>query len=305
MLFLGDALRRAGLPGGLLTILPDSHAAGIEALQAGADKVVLTGGGQTGRRVLSQLAETATPATMELSGDDALIVLPGASIDVVARAIGYGLALNGGETCIAPRRIIAVGDTGPALAERLRELLPGLPPRHVLAEEAARLRAAFALAERSGGRIIGDAEGLRSGAMRPLVLLAQGMAQCLPPLFGPAASLVIVADADAAVVMANAGVHALGAVVFGPPQAARAVALRLRAGCVVVNDVIVPTADPRLPFGGAGASGFGVTRGAAGLLEMTRPQALATRSRTTAARYRLLPTAAAGWIARGLRLLYG
>jgi aldehyde dehydrogenase (NAD+) len=41
------------------------------------------------------------------------------------------------------------------------------------------------------------------------------------------------------------------------------------AGAVVVNDMIAPTGDPRMPFGGRGRSGFGVTRGAEGLLEMT------------------------------------
>ena len=46
------------------------------------------------------------------------------------------------------------------------------------------------------------------------------------------------------------------------------------AGVVTINDVIVPTADPRVPFGGRGHSGFGVTRGAEGLLEMTAPKAL-------------------------------
>jgi Aldehyde dehydrogenase family len=54
-------------------------------------------------------------------------------------------------------------------------------------------------------------------------------------------------------------------------------ALRVHAGIVIVNDVIVPTADPRLPFGGRGDSGFGVTRGAAGLLELTHIKAVAVR----------------------------
>ena len=50
------------------------------------------------------------------------------------------------------------------------------------------------------------------------------------------------------------------------------------AGCVVVNDMIVPTADPRVPFGGRGKSGFGITRGTAGLEEMTRLKAVVRRS---------------------------
>ena len=48
-------------------------------------------------------------------------------------------------------------------------------------------------------------------------------------------------------------------------------------GTVLINDLIAPTADPRVPFGGRGASGFGVTRGAEGLLEMTAPKVLLLR----------------------------
>jgi hypothetical protein len=54
-------------------------------------------------------------------------------------------------------------------------------------------------------------------------------------------------------------------------------AARVNAGSVVINDVIVPTADPRLPFGGRGESGFGVTRGAEGLLEMTVVKTISVR----------------------------
>ena len=56
-----------------------------------------------------------------------------------------------------------------------------------------------------------------------------------------------------------------------------ALAARVRAGSVCVNDLIVPTADPRLPFGGRGRSGFGATRGAEGLLEMTVAKTVSIR----------------------------
>jgi delta 1-pyrroline-5-carboxylate dehydrogenase len=71
--------------------------------------------------------------------------------------------------------------------------------------------------------------------------------------------------------------YALGAVVFGREKTARELAAKVRAGVVLINDVIVPTADPRLPFGGLGRSGYGVTRGAEGLLEMTAMKALSVR----------------------------
>ena len=73
--------------------------------------------------------------------------------------------------------------------------------------------------------------------------------------------------------------YALGASVFGPSQDARRFAGRVSAGCVVVNDLIAPTADPRIPFGGRGASGYGVTRGEEGLLAMTHCKAVLARRR--------------------------
>jgi aldehyde dehydrogenase (NAD+) len=68
--------------------------------------------------------------------------------------------------------------------------------------------------------------------------------------------------------------YALGATVFGSPRRAAAFATKVRAGVVVINDMIAPTAHPALPFGGRGSSGFGVTRGAEGLLELTTTKAI-------------------------------
>jgi aldehyde dehydrogenase (NAD+) len=203
----------AGLPDGVLTILSEEPEAAREAIASGVDKVLLTGSAETGREVLGELSGRLIPATLELSGDDPLFVLPGADLDRVARAVRFGQTLNGGATCIAPRRILVLGDQISALQERLG---PGIPVT------------AFSTA----------GEALAEAARSP---------------------------------------YALGASVFGPETEAVALAARIRAGVVVVNDVIVPTADPRLPFGGRGESGFGVTRGAEGLLELTVPKVIAVR----------------------------
>jgi delta 1-pyrroline-5-carboxylate dehydrogenase len=93
----------------------------------------------------------------------------------------------------------------------------------------------------------------------------------------PVLSMVTAADDDELVARAAACPYRLGASVFGSPDRAAALTRRLPVGVVVVNDMIVPTADPRLPFGGRGASGFGTTRGAEGLLEMTAPKAIIRR----------------------------
>jgi acyl-CoA reductase-like NAD-dependent aldehyde dehydrogenase len=226
---LADLLHRAGLPKDVLLLLPDGVAAGRAASRAAFDKIVLTGSAETGVEVLRAAASNITPCTMELSGDDPVFVLPGADLSLAARAIGYGLRLNRGETCIAPKRILAWA----CVASSLRTALEG--------------EARFS----TGGR------GL-SAAARPDQRSALHVPDVIP-----------VRNAEEALDVAAQSPFCLGAAVFGPLDTARALAERIPAGCVVINDMIVPTADPRLPFGGRKRSGFGVTRGAEGLLEMT------------------------------------
>ncbi len=84
--------------------------------------------------------------------------------------------------------------------------------------------------------------------------------------------------------LASQSEQGLGASIFSRDEgAAKKLAAQLPTGFVTINDVIVPTADPRLPFGGVRGSGFGTTRGAEGLLEMTYPHAI------TVNRARFLP----------------
>ena len=89
--------------------------------------------------------------------------------------------------------------------------------------------------------------------------------------------LTPVSSLEEALQRASESPYALGASVFGDSRSASELAQRIRAGVVVVNDVIVPTAHPAIPFGGRGSSGFGVTRGAEGLLELTTPKTIAVQ----------------------------
>ena len=104
------------------------------------------------------------------------------------------------------------------------------------------------------------------------------LALCREASFAPLVAVVPVDDAAHAVSMHNACPFGLGAAVFTrDADAGRALAAELRAGAVAVNDVIVPTAHPATPFGGRGASGWGVTQGAEGLLGLTVPQVVTVR----------------------------
>lgn len=97
-------------------------------------------------------------------------------------------------------------------------------------------------------------------------------------LFAPVLSVIRVGCIDEAVAVVNGCRYRLAASVFGKTEAAWEIARRLDVGSVTINDLIVPTADPRLPFGGRGESGYGVTRGEEGLLAMTVPKVISHRS---------------------------
>ncbi|HVK10664.1 MAG TPA: aldehyde dehydrogenase family protein, partial [Gemmataceae bacterium] len=135
------------------------------------------------------------------------------------------------------------------------------------------------------------------------------LALCREAAFAPLAAVVPFDDAADAVALHNACPFGLGAAVFTrDADAGRALAAELRAGSVVVNDVIAPTAHPATPFGGRGASGWGVTQGAEGLLGMTAPQVVTVRTGSFRPHVdaALAHDPAAGDVTRGLlRLTHG
>ena len=291
---LVEVLREAGVPPEAVTVLDESTEAAQSAMAAGVDHVVLTGSSTTARAVLRTAADTLTPCTIEASGCDALFVLPGANLRRVADAVAFGMRFNGSATCIGPRRILAVSNkTGPDQFDLLaRTLEARLAPLRITPQPDAWQQAVL-VANDSGGRVpelcgrvhldrsrpVNPGNLAATEQVSPLLVIGPDRDSTLlqSDLFAPVVSLVA-CENEADLLAADAACpYALGASVFGPQPAADRFAARVCAGCVTVNDLIVPTADPRVPFGGFGQSGFGVTRGADGLLRMTRPHVVLTR----------------------------
>ncbi len=271
----------------LLGILSEETAAAEAALDQGVDLVVLTGSSRSGRAVLERAAQRVTPAIVELSGCDAVFVLDSADIKLAARAIAFGLNFNAGATCLAPRRVFVTAVRREALEAALLDEVAKLPEKSV---DAVALRFAVqrtheALAD--GARMIAgevpssSAEVPQERALVKPWLLGNGrpsMAFAQSDLFAPTAMVLVAQNLDEMLEFDCKCPYALGAAVFGASTEAARFARRVRAGCVVVNDFLAPTADPRLSFGGSGASGYGATRGPLGLLAMTRPQAVVTQT---------------------------
>jgi len=279
---LQAALATAGLPPGLLTVLPAAPEMAQQAIEQGVDKVILTGSAETGIAVARSAAAQLTPCTMELSGCDAVFVLSDADADRAARCVAFGLGFSGSATCIAPRRVFVDRRVAAAFSSRLLALLRETPPLPVAtsaAEEAERL---INETVQQGGKLL--AGGIRtcevlSGMLRPVVLQVEtaDLPLMKADLMAPVLAIMEVEGEDDALRYNDCCPYALGASIFGGTASSTRFAERVPAGCITINDSIAPTADPRVAFGGWKRSGSGVTRGAEGLLEMTRIKAIVTR----------------------------
>ena len=145
---------------------------------------------------------------------------------------------------------------------------------------------------------------------RPLVVAGASakMAIASSDLFAPVISLIVAESMPHALEQYAQCRYALAASIFcsrSDERRARAMASMLKAGTVLINDVIAPTADPRVSFGGRGASGYGVTRGAEGLLEMTAVKTVLVRRGTSTLHMDPLQDADAPMLAGAIAAIHG
>ena len=286
-------LTQAGVPNELIVLLDSSVESAQQAIAIGVDKVVMTGSSRSGRAVLHSLVDNLTPSVMELSGCDAMYVLPDADIHRVCDLLVFGLRLNGGATCMAPRRVFVPKKSSEVfhrlLLQRLEEPRQKEWTTKLSTQTYQQLWDGVDDAVGKGARILSGQS--RRSALAPanqqrepivcghLVLtdVSAEMRLCAADIFAPLAMIIPVEDWSDALRADSKCPYALSASIFGPLEDALRIVKFVSAGFVTINDIIVPTVDPRLPFGGRGESGFGVTRGNEGLLEMTFPKVVSTR----------------------------
>jgi acyl-CoA reductase-like NAD-dependent aldehyde dehydrogenase len=296
--------RDAGFPPGVLQVLPATRDAGPQLAETDVDHIVFTGSDVVGRKLAARLGERLIPSTLELSGCDAMFVLPDADITMAARAAWFGLTINRGQTCIAVRRIFVQREKLDAFAGALGPLVRANPLGLVLWSQKAQAERLIEDATKRGAVALpfplagasellgatkdadppakGEGES-KTSAMRPIFLLnvPPDAALCHEACFAPLAAIIPFDKVEEALTMAKQSPFGLAASIFTADIAkAKELAGQIPAGHVTINDVLAPTGHPATPFGGRGASGWGVTQGTEGLLAMTTPQAVTVHKGT-------------------------
>jgi succinate-semialdehyde dehydrogenase/glutarate-semialdehyde dehydrogenase len=237
--------------------------------------VTLTGSGPAGSAVGGAAGEAIKPSVMELGGADPFVVMPSADIEAAVAAAVLGRTQNNGQSCIAAKRFIvheavydefrdrfaaALGaltvgdpkaestDIGPLALASIREEVDGLVA-DALSKGARRVCGAEMIEGPSGGK----GWWYRPGLVEAVPEAATAFAE---ELFAPVALLFRAAHLDDAIELANATPYGLGSVIFSREEAEVTAAIhRLEAGATAVNRIVA--SDPRLPFGGVKASGYG------------------------------------------------
>jgi acyl-CoA reductase-like NAD-dependent aldehyde dehydrogenase len=291
-LLLADALRECGVPDGVFAVATGRGETGA-ALVDEVDMIMFTGSASTGRAVMARAADTLTPVSLELGGKDPMIVLADADVERAANQAVYYAMLNTGQTCISVERVYVespVYDEFVAKvtekARALRNDPPGAPgstdvgamtfppqveivERHV---EDARAKGARVLV---GGARGHDGQGGNWYEPTVIVDVDHTMDCMREETFGPTLPIMKVADAEEAIRLANDSPYGLGASVFSKDAArGEAVARRIEAGAVCVNDSNVNYTALELPMGGVKASGLGSRHGPGGIRKYAKQQAL-------------------------------
>jgi acyl-CoA reductase-like NAD-dependent aldehyde dehydrogenase len=242
-----DLILQAGFDPTLVTLFSESTDDARAAIAARPDKILFTGSTVVGERILQQLAPQFIPATMELSGCDAVIIRADADLDLAVKALVFGLTLNGGATCMAPKRVFVSATLCAQLESRLKRAFEStsaaLVTNHKL---SALLNGALA----DGAHIIAGGIRADGNVETPIVLAGVSPRSRLlqADVFAPVLAIVAVADDREAIQCANDCPFALTASIFsGDVSAAHRMALDIKGGVITINDLILPTADPRVP----------------------------------------------------------
>ena len=271
-LAIEDVLRDAGVPEGVFrSLLVGSDRVNDVIGDDRVRAVTLTGSEGAGRAVAERAGAELKRTVLELGGSDPFVVLDDAPVEATAAKAAHARTLNNGQSCIAAKRFVVHTDVYEPFVDAFRRELAELTVGDPLDEEVdvgpqarpdllADLHDQVEHSVDAGATLELGGEPLdREGPYYPPTLLTDvppDSAAATEETFGPVAAVFEVDGEAEALARANDTEYGLGASVWtGDPERGERFARRFEAGCCFVNEYV--KSDPRVPFGGVKASGYG------------------------------------------------
>jgi acyl-CoA reductase-like NAD-dependent aldehyde dehydrogenase len=286
---IGDVLREARFPEGLVEIVTGDGSTGAALVEAGVDKIMFTGSVATGKRVAEAAARHLIPVVLELGGKDPMVVLDDANLVNAARAAVWGGFANAGQACASIERCYVhesvAQEFTKLVVDETRKLRVGPPAGdeidvgsmtnerqlHIVEDHIQDAIEQGARVETGGHRL----QNTDGWFHEPTVVtnVDHSMELMRDETFGPVLPIMTFKDDDEALRLANDSIYGLTASVFTSDIArGRRLAEQIEAGTVMINEVVYTHAIAQTPWGGVKQSGYGRTHGRLGLLELVTPQ---------------------------------
>jgi succinate-semialdehyde dehydrogenase/glutarate-semialdehyde dehydrogenase len=280
-------LMAAGLNPALMQVVIGEGPAGAALLDSPIDKLIFTGSVATGTRVAEAAARRLLPVVLELGGKDPMIVLDDANLEIATSGAVWGAFMNAGQTCLSVERCYVHRSLYEPFLEKCREKIAKLRVGNGIDSEVEIgpmiherqlkiVEAQVSEAIDCGARLL--AGGRRLTELGPnfyaptlLADVTDNMRLMQEETFGPVLPVAPFETDEGAIQLANNSDFGLAASVWtGDSRRGEAMALRIKAGTVMLNDMISCFGIAEAPHGGFKRSGIGRTHGELGLQEMVQ-----------------------------------
>lgn len=280
---------------GLLLHLPISHDTSEKIIADSRVRgVSLTGSTQAGKNIASQAGKNLKKCVLELGGNDAYVILPGADLEFAVQKSFEARLLNAGQSCISAKRIfVQEGQKNEVLNSLLKKISAveigdpmdsktqlGPMARQDLRDQ---LEQQVRQSVKDGAEILYQKEipeEFKEGYFFSPTLLHnvdENNTAFREELFGPVFTVISYKDEKEALRLANASEFGLGGAVFAADVAkARSFALKMETGSVALNDYF--RSSPEKPFGGVKSSGYGRELGEEGFMEFVNVKSLISKT---------------------------
>ena len=291
---LARVAEEAGLPAGLLSVLPGSgrEVGNLLATHPQIGKLTFTGGTVTGRHLARAAAENFMPVSLELGGKSPSIVFDDCDVDLAIAGILFGIFSSTGQSCIAGSRLFVQRTIFESFVERLVEATQRLTVGHpfdsqtqvssmVHPDQCTTVEEYVQLARQEGGDILcgggpPQTPDLQAGAYYLPTIIAglnNNSRVCREEIFGPVLVVMPFDDEEDVIAAANDNEYGLACGLWSRdhPKCWR-LARAIRAGTVWINTY--KQFSISTPFGGDGASGMGREKGRAGLRSYQRQKSI-------------------------------